>query len=110
MSLYKKFCEKYHQNEANKLLETLKKHQTTQLSALQIIHYIRLIRQVWVLLNSNFQQVGPLHSAYQALLFTYLKITKEQLFVKLFAIIDKFEVELMLDPCSLSQPCMQWVS
>ena len=98
------------QNEANKLLETLKKHQTTQLSALQIIHYIRLIRQVWVLLNSNFQQVGPLHSAYQALLFTYLKITKEQLFVKLFAIIDKIEVELMLDPCSLSQPCMQWVS
>ena len=98
------------QKEATKLLKTLKHTQANaSLGWYQIINYLFMIRQIYVLLATSLTQIGQLHNSTQELLRTYLDILKNHLFPKVLAIADKAEIEFMLDPGCLSSPLMRQI-
>lgn len=80
------------QNEANKLLKTLKNTQSNMVlnksnpfnplrQMAQIFNYILLISHILKLLTTTLTQVGHLNEAYQELLRTYLQILKTAILI-----------------------------
>ncbi len=106
------------QKEATKLLNTLKNTKKnanrSKLNPLyqmyQIINYAFLIRQIIVLLSTTLTQVGQLNEAYQESLRDILSTLQEDCFSLLVNYADHAEIELILDPGTLSRPVVKTIN
>lgn len=102
------------QKEATKLLKTLKNTQrNTGLRKLnplyqmyQIINYVFLLRQIFVLLNATLTQVGQLNEAYQEGLRDLLTIVKKEFIPLLAYYALHLEVEGILHPGTVFRPTL----
>lgn len=106
------------QKEATQLLNTLKHTKKnanrSKLNPLyqmyQIINYAFLIRQIILLLSTTLTQVGQLNEAYQESLRDILSTLQEDGFSLLVDYAHHAEIELTLDPGTLSRPVLKTIN
>ncbi|STX52711.1 SdhA, GRIP coiled-coil protein GCC185 [Legionella busanensis] len=98
------------EDNAIKLLQAINDAQSnTFLFTFKGISYLHIIQHVTTLALSTIEQMGHMSEATQDVIRDNLSTLKYNLFVELFALVDKVEDEALLTPGTLSMPLMQVV-